>query len=37
MLLAVSMYVALVLALGFVMALTAPRESLLQEIRDDDE
>jgi hypothetical protein len=34
--LSVGIYLGLVLALGFIMALTAPRESLEQEPPDDE-
>lgn len=36
LLLTVGVYLILVLALGFVMAMTAPRESLEQDPGDDD-
>ena len=36
-LLSVGVYLCLVLVLGFVMAMTAPRESLEQDPGDDDD
>lgn len=35
-LLSIGVYVSLVLALGFVLAMTAPRENLEHDIGDDD-